>query len=253
MILVLSLHVAGRLYRIGERGCSIGDELIRGGLATGDYTESIELFGDGSPDTYQTDLVLPLDYDDLLNQGHQPWGEEAELALVDPAATWASRRVLRTGTLRAVSHGAPGGVVRVELVSDPAEDLSSYPPAEAVICAETMGSLTYDSGADGIDMKFCHGYLGSQILRPYNTRKWKYGGAWENRRQFAFDLYERIRKPRASEIQAGSSANNWLRNWPGRPGVWGNWWRPSSTTTTGRRPRPTPPTCDAAILPACLN
>ena len=54
--------------------------------------------------------------------------------------------------------------------------------------------ITYDSGADGIDMKFCHGYLGSQILRPYNTRKWKYGGKWENRRQFAFDLYERIRK-----------------------------------------------------------
>ena len=36
--------------------------------------------------------------------------------------------------------------------------------------------MTYDVGADGIDMKFCHGYLGSQILRPYNTRKWKYGG-----------------------------------------------------------------------------
>ena len=53
--------------------------------------------------------------------------------------------------------------------------------------------IAYDAGADGIDMKFCHGYLGSQILRPYNTRKWKYGGPWENRRQFAFDLYERIR------------------------------------------------------------
>jgi 2,4-dienoyl-CoA reductase-like NADH-dependent reductase (Old Yellow Enzyme family) len=54
--------------------------------------------------------------------------------------------------------------------------------------------IAYDAGADGIDMKFCHGYLGSQILRPYNTRKWKYGGPWENRRQFAFDLYERIQK-----------------------------------------------------------
>ncbi len=54
--------------------------------------------------------------------------------------------------------------------------------------------LTYEAGADGIDMKFCHGYLGSQVLRPYNSRKWKYGGPWENRRQFAFDLYERIRK-----------------------------------------------------------
>jgi 2,4-dienoyl-CoA reductase-like NADH-dependent reductase (Old Yellow Enzyme family) len=37
--------------------------------------------------------------------------------------------------------------------------------------------ITCDSGADGIDMKLCHGYLGSQILCPYNDRKWKYGGA----------------------------------------------------------------------------
>ena len=28
----------------------------------------------------------------------------------------------------------------------------------------------------------------------------------------AFQLYERIRKPRASDIQAGSSANTWLRD-----------------------------------------
>jgi 2,4-dienoyl-CoA reductase-like NADH-dependent reductase (Old Yellow Enzyme family) len=52
--------------------------------------------------------------------------------------------------------------------------------------------IAYSSGADGIDMKLCHGYPGSQILRPYNMRKWKYGAAWENRRQFALDLYERI-------------------------------------------------------------
>ena len=65
--------------------------------------------------------------------------------------------------------------------------------------------IAYDSGADGIDMKFCHGYLGSQILRPYNTRKWKYGGPWENRRQFAFDLYERIRR-RAAEEKRSISA-----------------------------------------------
>jgi 2,4-dienoyl-CoA reductase-like NADH-dependent reductase (Old Yellow Enzyme family) len=50
------------------------------------------------------------------------------------------------------------------------------------------------AGADGIDLKFCHGYLGSQILRPYNDRKWKYGGSWANRSRFAFDLMERIQR-----------------------------------------------------------
>ncbi|WP_422480132.1 hypothetical protein [Pleomorphochaeta sp. DL1XJH-081] len=54
--------------------------------------------------------------------------------------------------------------------------------------------IAHDAGADGIDMKLCHGYFGSQILRPYNDRKWKYGGSWGNRSRFAFELYERISK-----------------------------------------------------------
>jgi 2,4-dienoyl-CoA reductase-like NADH-dependent reductase (Old Yellow Enzyme family) len=78
--------------------------------------------------------------------------------------------------------------------------------------------MTYDVGADGIDMKFCHGYLGSQILRPYNTRKWKYGGPWENRRQFAYDLYERIRKAVPDEnFLIGSK----ISVWEGFPGGFG--------------------------------
>ncbi|MCC8121925.1 MAG: 2,4-dienoyl-CoA reductase [Oscillospiraceae bacterium] len=52
--------------------------------------------------------------------------------------------------------------------------------------------IAHDVGADGIDLKLCAGYLGSQILRPFNRHSWKYGGSWENRRQFAFDLVERI-------------------------------------------------------------
>ena len=78
--------------------------------------------------------------------------------------------------------------------------------------------MTYDVGADGIDMKFCHGYLGSQILRPYNTRKWRYGGPWENRRQFAFDLYERIRKAIPDKnFLIGSK----ISVWEGFPGGFG--------------------------------
>lgn len=52
----------------------------------------------------------------------------------------------------------------------------------------------YNVGCDGVDLKFCHGYLGSQILRPYNDRNWKYGGSWENRSRFAFDLCEEVRR-----------------------------------------------------------
>ncbi|MBN2072382.1 MAG: 2,4-dienoyl-CoA reductase, partial [Actinobacteria bacterium] len=54
--------------------------------------------------------------------------------------------------------------------------------------------IAHECGADGIDYKLCHGYLGSQLLRPYNDRKWKYGGPFENRSRFAFEGYERIAK-----------------------------------------------------------
>ncbi len=54
--------------------------------------------------------------------------------------------------------------------------------------------IAHSVGADGIDLKLSHGYLGSQILRPYNDRQWKYGGSWANRSRFAFELTERIVK-----------------------------------------------------------
>ena len=51
----------------------------------------------------------------------------------------------------------------------------------------------YEIGVDGVDIKLGHGYLGSQILRPYNDRNWKYGGPWENRSRYAYDTCEKIR------------------------------------------------------------
>jgi 2,4-dienoyl-CoA reductase-like NADH-dependent reductase (Old Yellow Enzyme family) len=49
-------------------------------------------------------------------------------------------------------------------------------------------------GADGVDIKLASGYLGAQLLRPYNNRDWKYGGSWEGRSRFAFEVLERIQK-----------------------------------------------------------
>ncbi len=78
--------------------------------------------------------------------------------------------------------------------------------------------IAYEAGADGIDLKLCHGYLGSQILRPYNDRPWKYGGSWENRRQFAFDLFERIkREVNDSNFLIGAK----ISAWEGFPGGFG--------------------------------
>jgi len=78
-------------------------------------------------------------------------------------------------------YGFPGDILTEEEVDKIIDDY--------VVSSKIVQAV----GGDGIDLKFCHGYLGSQILRPYNDRNWKYGGPWENRRQFAFDLMERIK------------------------------------------------------------
>jgi 2,4-dienoyl-CoA reductase-like NADH-dependent reductase (Old Yellow Enzyme family) len=82
----------------------------------------------------------------------------------------------------------------------------------------TAAKITHNAGADGIDMKLCHGYFGTQVLRPYNDRKWKYGGPWENRSRFAYDLYERIQEEvNDKNFLIGSK----ISVWEGFPGGFG--------------------------------
>ncbi len=81
--------------------------------------------------------------------------------------------------------------------------------------------IAHSAGADGIDLKLSHGYLGSQILRPYNDRKWKYGGSWANRSRFAFELTERIvREINDPKFMIGSKVSVW-EGFPGGCGAAG--------------------------------
>jgi 2,4-dienoyl-CoA reductase-like NADH-dependent reductase (Old Yellow Enzyme family) len=98
-------------------------------------------------------------------------------------------------------------------------DILTEDEVDKIIDDFVLGAkIAHSVGADGIDMKLCHGYLGSQILRPYNNRKWKYGGSWENRSRFAYDLYERIQKE-VNDINflIGSK----ISVWEGFPGGFG--------------------------------
>lgn len=79
--------------------------------------------------------------------------------------------------------------------------------------------MARDCGADGVDFKLCHGYLGSQILRPFNDRKWKYGGSWANRTRFAYEFYERVAKAiNDPDFIVGSK----ISAWEGLPGGMGS-------------------------------
>ena len=82
----------------------------------------------------------------------------------------------------------------------------------------TAAKIAHDCGADGIDFKNCHGYLDSQLLRPYNDRKWKYGGPWANRTRFTYAIYERIAKEiNDPKFIVGSKVSIW-EGFPGGQG-----------------------------------
>jgi 2,4-dienoyl-CoA reductase-like NADH-dependent reductase (Old Yellow Enzyme family) len=79
--------------------------------------------------------------------------------------------------------------------------------------------MASDCGADGVDFKLCHGYFGSQLLRPFNDRKWKYGGSWANRTRFAYEFYERVAKEvKDPDFIVGSK----ISAWEGLPGGMGS-------------------------------
>ncbi len=52
-------------------------------------------------------------------------------------------------------------------------------------------ALAETTGADGIDFKVCHGYLGAEFLRPANVRPGPYGGSLENRFRFFKDTAQK--------------------------------------------------------------
>ena len=94
-----------------------------------------------------------------------------------------------------LSHPAFSKRVCVKPLAGFGGELMSEEDVETAMDQFALAAKIADSvGADGIDLKLSHGYLGSQILRPYNDRQWKYGGSWANRSRFAFELTERIVK-----------------------------------------------------------
>jgi 2,4-dienoyl-CoA reductase-like NADH-dependent reductase (Old Yellow Enzyme family) len=55
------------------------------------------------------------------------------------------------------------------------------------------GRLAEEVGADGIDFKMCHGYLGSEMLRPSNVRPDQWGGGFENRTRLLREVITELR------------------------------------------------------------
>jgi 2,4-dienoyl-CoA reductase-like NADH-dependent reductase (Old Yellow Enzyme family) len=54
--------------------------------------------------------------------------------------------------------------------------------------------LAHESGADGVDIKACHGYLLGEMLRPANRRRDMYGGDAANRARLICDIIKEAKR-----------------------------------------------------------
>jgi 2,4-dienoyl-CoA reductase-like NADH-dependent reductase (Old Yellow Enzyme family) len=65
---------------------------------------------------------------------------------------------------------------------------------EAVDSCIAAAGLAREAGADGVDIKACHGYLGGELLRPGNTRRDRYGTTPENRARYVAATIREIKR-----------------------------------------------------------
>lgn len=58
-----------------------------------------------------------------------------------------------------------------------------------------LAECAAESGADGADLKCCHGYLAIELLRPLNQRGGAFGGPFENRARIISGMLEVLKEP----------------------------------------------------------
>jgi 2,4-dienoyl-CoA reductase-like NADH-dependent reductase (Old Yellow Enzyme family) len=100
-------------------------------------------------------------------------------------------------------------------LSDPAfrPPMYVYPPGGAKVPVMTTAEVeavreefvaaakrAWKVGADGVDFKQAHAFIGDDFLHPANQRPDRYGGSWENRTRFFRETMKRMRE----EIGDGS-------------------------------------------------
>ncbi|MCP4132077.1 MAG: hypothetical protein GY754_13970 [bacterium] len=86
---------------------------------------------------------------------------------------------------------------------DFSKKLKAYPDENTEVSPATAGdmerirdqfitalALAREAGADGVDIKSCHGYFGSELLRPCNTRDDEFGGSRKNRARLLTSVLE---------------------------------------------------------------
>lgn len=110
-------------------------------------------------------------------------------------------------------HGVPAPLIAY---NNPLFEKDSPIPEERIVSDEylhrlvdRMGEaarLVQQAGFDGVDIKSCHRYLGSELLSAY-TRKGDFGGSFENRTRFLRESIQAAQAATSSDFLVTSRLN----------------------------------------------
>ncbi|NIO06286.1 MAG: 2,4-dienoyl-CoA reductase [Proteobacteria bacterium] len=93
-----------------------------------------------------------------------------------------------------LSEKAFSKVVSVYPTGDPTVHVLTEKEVEAIASSFVKAAvISKQVGADGIDFKHCHGYIGAEMVRPANTRQDRFGGSFENRTRFTRETARQMR------------------------------------------------------------
>lgn len=141
-VLTLDLTWSGRVFRFASAPVAIPDpdgtsHAYAGGLDL-QWEDVAPLLDDGPRDDIDLgEIVLPVDVARWHAEGRDLVACPAVLSLWAPGRDIDERQVLMVGTVDATEHGADGEPVALSMRPPSTEDGAVYPPAGAVVSAET--------------------------------------------------------------------------------------------------------------------
>ncbi|KPA16418.1 flavin oxidoreductase / NADH oxidase family protein [Candidatus Magnetomorum sp. HK-1] len=110
---------------------------------------------------------------------------------------------------------APSAIPAPAVVKGEVRALEIHEIKELVDCFGDSARRCQESGFDFIELHGAHGYLINQFLAPNsNVRTDEYGGSFENRTRFLFEIIENIQKKTGKDFPIGLriNGNDYIKN-----------------------------------------
>ena len=169
-IYVLTVTIAGRVFRFAEQDVEIEGVPYRGGLAVEGLSESLSFLVPDTPndDATVSGLVFPVDLAAMEVGGAWMESGTAELSRWSPETLLSERSVVVRGRIANPAYGLEGEPASLAITPDGIDELTLFPPTSAKVDADTYPDAP--SGSRGLRYPFPIGKPGLPTDYPDGRR-----------------------------------------------------------------------------------